>query len=99
MSTEERGLLCWGGNSQGNRCRGLGLALGLRDLDLSSILSGAPGRAGEEREEEGQGGKKREANLELSGGGESALARLGIKERSGSQLTLGMVLKLCHPLR
>lgn len=48
VSAGDRGLLCWVGNSQGDRCGGLGPALGLRGLDLSSILSGAPGRAGEE---------------------------------------------------
>lgn len=71
MSAEESDLLCWGGNSQGDRCGGLGLALGLRGLDLSSILSGAPGRAAEEgwRGAEGGAGRRGErANLELSGG-------------------------------
>ena len=63
MSAGERGLLCWGGNSQGDRCRGLGPALGLRGLDLSSILSGAPGRAEEEswrREKRRARGERRE---------------------------------------
>lgn len=61
MSAGERALLCRGGNSQDDRCRGLGPALGLRGLDLSSILSGAPGRAGEEswREEKRRGKEER----------------------------------------
>lgn len=62
-------LLRRGRNSQGDRWGGLGPALGLRGLDLSSILSGAPGRA--ERKVGGE--EERRANLELSGGpGEAA---------------------------
>lgn len=57
-------LLRRGRNSQGDRWGGLGPALGLRGLDLSSILSGASGRA--ERKVGGE--EERRANLELSGG-------------------------------
>lgn len=67
------GLLCPGGNSQGDRWGGLGPALGLRGLDLNSTLrrdQGEPegrtrGREGGESwvEKGEQGGERGKANL------------------------------------